>query len=552
LFSMNWRSLLFRWILAILVFSFFLSGTAHAAPRWLVLPFENQSDDPQYHWLGEGLARMVSYMLSAAGVDVVPTEEREAAYRLLSFPEGIILSRASSLRMAQSVGATMLLIGTYKVTGTEAEEHLTLWMRLIDVSAGMVAYGPTEARGPLADVIELQVLSVWDILLHQRVPVSLSRNEFTSRFRQIPAAAFEMFAKALFVALPERVKMLKRAVALVKSPRPEASFSPAVYELGKGLYHLGEYEAAADWLSRLNIDWSGYWIAQFYLGVCFYHQGDLASAAERFSAVAEQYPSDVLFNNLAVIDMKRRKLDEARKNLIVALSLNGEDVDVGFNYGYLLWLSGADEEAVSALEKVTARRTDPEALYVLSRCFARLGRKKEAERALSAAEEQLPDVESWRVPEKMPFLGRMITEPGVVKAIGWAKVHSSDEGRGRTSWWVQTLLAAADRLVTEQRNGDAVIVLTKLLEKKPNVARAHYLRGVAHERLGAYPLAVTDYQAAVFWDPDLVAGYVGLARIYLALGEKAKAWENVKRALALDSQNAEALALDQKLRQGTP
>lgn len=492
---------------------------------------------------------MVSYMLSFGGVEVVPIEEREAAYRMLSFPEGIILSRASSLRVAQRVGASMLLIGTYEVTGTESEEQLILSMRLIDVRAGMVIYGPTEARGPLADVVELQVLSVWDILLHQRVPVTLSRNEFTSRFRRVSVTAFELFAKSLFVDLPERVKMLKRAVAL--AGRAEADFGPAVYELARGFYHLGEYGAAADWLSRLHLDRSGDWVARFYLGVCSYYRNDLSLAARRFSALSERFPLESIFNDLAIVQMKQRNLGEARKNLVVALSLNDGDVDIWFNYGYLSWLSGADEEAVSALEKVTARRMDPEALYVLSRCLARLGRRKEAERALSAAKERLPDVDSWRVPEKMPFLGRMIKEPEVVKAIEWTRAHSSDEGRGRTSWWVQALFAAADRLVDKRQYARALIVLTRLLEREPGVARAHYLRGVAHERLKSYPSAVIDYQAATFWDPNLVAGYVGLARVYLALGKKGKAWESVKRALALDPENEEALAVDRALRGGT-
>src|SRR5438067_198208 len=88
----------------------------------LVLPFENQSDHPEYNWIGESFADSLSQILDKPGLMVVSSDERAVAYQRLRLPLTVIPSRATSIKIAREVKATMLVIGTYSVSIPSAAE----------------------------------------------------------------------------------------------------------------------------------------------------------------------------------------------------------------------------------------------------------------------------------------------------------------------------------------------------------------------------------------------------------------------------------------------
>src|SRR2546430_1565926 len=79
----------------------------------LVLPFENVSDHPEYNWIGESFADSMSVLLDKPGLLVVSSDERAVAYQRLRLPLTVIPSRATAIKIAREVKATMLVIGTY-------------------------------------------------------------------------------------------------------------------------------------------------------------------------------------------------------------------------------------------------------------------------------------------------------------------------------------------------------------------------------------------------------------------------------------------------------
>src|ERR1041385_3406569 len=81
----------------------------------LVLPFENVSDHPEYNWIGESFADSMSVLLDKPGLLVVSSDERAVAYQRLRLPLTVIPSRATAIKIAREVKATMLVIGTYNV-----------------------------------------------------------------------------------------------------------------------------------------------------------------------------------------------------------------------------------------------------------------------------------------------------------------------------------------------------------------------------------------------------------------------------------------------------
>src|SRR5437016_14271256 len=86
-----------------------------AAEIVLVLPFENTSDHPEYNWIGESFADSLASLLDKPGIIVVSSDERAVAYQRLRLPLTVIPSRATAIKIARELKASMNVFGTYNV-----------------------------------------------------------------------------------------------------------------------------------------------------------------------------------------------------------------------------------------------------------------------------------------------------------------------------------------------------------------------------------------------------------------------------------------------------
>src|SRR5947209_2454282 len=91
-----------------------------AAEIVVVLPFENTSDHPEYNWIGESFADSLASLLDKPGIIVVSSDERAVAYQRLRLPLTVIPSRATAIKIARELKASMIVFGTYNVTLTPA------------------------------------------------------------------------------------------------------------------------------------------------------------------------------------------------------------------------------------------------------------------------------------------------------------------------------------------------------------------------------------------------------------------------------------------------
>src|SRR5437867_7718032 len=90
--------------------------TAPATDVVLVLPFENTSNRTEYNWIGESFADSLAVLLNKPGLIVVTSDERAVAYQRLRLPLNVLPSRATAIKIAREVKASMIVIGTYNVT----------------------------------------------------------------------------------------------------------------------------------------------------------------------------------------------------------------------------------------------------------------------------------------------------------------------------------------------------------------------------------------------------------------------------------------------------
>jgi len=143
---------------------------AVGSTRLIVMPFESTERDPRLVWLREASAVLVSENLRTYGFAALSRDERVRAFHDLNLPADASLSEASVIRVGQLVGASDVITGTLRLTGTD----LTVDARRIRLDTGRIQQEVHE-RGPLRDLFAV----------HDRVTRTLMGGAATT----IPSAA---------------------------------------------------------------------------------------------------------------------------------------------------------------------------------------------------------------------------------------------------------------------------------------------------------------------------------------------------------------------------
>ncbi len=524
------------------ILAFLLLGEclwAQQREPFLVLPFENGAQEVEYHWVGEAFSLLLSELLEAAGEEVISTEDRQALYAQLQLPEGMVLTRASALKVAERLGASRLLVGTYRVTGSRGHERIAVAVRVIHVREARMVTNEMTLGAPLQELSSLMVTLAGEV---RGARLSGSHPELAHLVTALPVAALEYYVKAQMATDPQvKMRLLQRA-----ERQGASAYPPLLLELGRAHLDHGQYAEAAPYFRRLAPESHLYKEAQFYLGICALRQKESARAQQIYQELARLWPRPEVWNNLAVVELERGQVDAALRDLLRALEHTDSDPDVLFNYGYALWRRGDFEGAVKPLQQLVRRQpTDAEAQYLLGRSLRQLGRPEEAQKALAVARQSLPALAEWEKAAVPPLLPRL-------------KMRISRRAEGGPSSSARAHPVAAVReaqaLIESGRVEEALAALDALLKRAPDLAEAHLLKARVYVQRGNWREALDAAQAAAFWDPQLVAAHLLIARIYLSVGERERARASIRKALALDPNNPEGRELAQSMEkaQGKP
>ena len=137
------------------------SGPMVVAPPDLLAPAEDA-------WIVEAVADELPRALLELGVPVLERYDRLRVQERLGLP-AVRLSRATSIRVSEAVGAWRLVTGT-----VEREGGVVLKMRLVDVARGALA-APLVAKGPVESLQSLIAGVACDIALAASTPPARSR-----------------------------------------------------------------------------------------------------------------------------------------------------------------------------------------------------------------------------------------------------------------------------------------------------------------------------------------------------------------------------------------
>ena len=317
----------------------------------LVLPFDNRSGQPSLEWVREAAPEILSSRFLSAGFAPMSRTDRLYALDHLGLPQGFHPSRASSLKLAQTLDADSIVVGSFLTDGTE----IVAEAQLVDVPHLRMSESVT-ARGQLRDLIAVFDSLAWKLTRQLDPGFKGSEETFVAAGKGQSVAAFEQYIRGITEPdQPERLRHLNQSVLL------NAAFSPAWMALGREEYNDQQYDKAADAFAKVDRGDPDVLEAGFYRGLSLLFSGDYRDAEQAFAGVARILPLAEVVNNQGVAVSRQGHDGTALFRKAEAADPNAADYH--FNLAVCLKRHGDAAGAMAELEQaLKLRPNDDEAL----------------------------------------------------------------------------------------------------------------------------------------------------------------------------------------------
>jgi tetratricopeptide (TPR) repeat protein len=512
--------------------------TPAAAPdaRVLVVPFDNVALDGRIFWLGEASAVLLADDLNALGVAAITREERRQAFERLQVPPVASLTDATTIRIAQLVGAARVIVGSLQMEN----DALVVRVRSIALDTGRVQVNATE-RGPIADLF-----ATFERIARRIAPSSTKTSGEIERL-QPPVAAFEDFIKGLLAETPATAAGYLNA-ALKTAP----SYDRARLALWDEYTDEGDHARA---LASVQAVPSGSpWArrAGFRAGLSQISLEKYDEAYATFKRLADAQPSAPVLNNLGVIQLRRggtADTGEPASFFKKASEADPGDSDYFFNLGYTYWVEHDTQATIYWLREAVRRNpTDGDAHYVLGAALALAGNGGEAAREKELALRLSSTYEQWTrrppaeaVPKRLERLKTDVEEPHA-RRIEQTLTNAAQRDQQDLA---QFYLARGRRMFQREDDREAIVELNRALYLSPYQPEAHLLLGRIHLRNGRVHEAIDALKISL-WSDETAEAHVVLGEAYLQNQDAAAARAEADRALALDPSSATAKRLRDK------
>jgi tetratricopeptide (TPR) repeat protein len=337
----------------------------------LVLPFDNitnpiavapaasqasgaaSSTPASLDWIREAAPEILNSRFTSAGFLPLTREDRLYALDHLGLPETFQPSRATALRIAQTLDANFIFIGSYRAEGTT----LTLKARIVDVGKLSLSGEVTES-GPISQLIPLLNSLAWQLTRKLDPNFGVAEETFRAAGSNLHVDAFEQYIRGLTERnTAERLRHLKKATDL------NPDFTEAWLAAAKLQFASQQYEQAAVSFSKVTKNDPSALEAGFYRGLSLIFSGNYPRAEEAFASVGRVLPLPEVVNNEAVANSRHnRDAVTAIALFRQAAAADPTDADYHFNLAVSLHRHGDKPEALTELtQSLTLHPNDSEA-----------------------------------------------------------------------------------------------------------------------------------------------------------------------------------------------
>jgi tetratricopeptide (TPR) repeat protein len=510
-----------------------------------VLPFDNRSGQPDLAWIGESFPDTLNQRLNSAGFLTISRDDRQYALDHLGFPSDFRPTRATTIRIAQTLDANFVVIGSYNI----ANGRISVQTQVLEVN-NLRMSSPIEDSSELPRLFDVQNALAWKIARQVDPHFNVAQQTFLAAPGQVKLSAFENYIRGISATTPqERIKRLQAAV------QEAPSYTAALLALGKTQYAQRDYDHAATTLSRIPPTDRRALEANFYLGLSRFNSGRYAEAEKAFAFVASRLPLPEVVNNQAVASS--RQGHNATALFQRALAADPNDADYHYNLAVSLYrhndVTGSMREIDQTLK---LRPNDPEApelkaLIAFGRPVSQTPATQPAAPASVPANSALPKPQTPARPasefEPLERIRRTYSEASFRQAafqldqMRAARMATLPPAEQATQYLQLGRDYLAQGLIPEAEQE-----FQSALTANPNSAEAHAGLAQVREQSGDTAGARTEAQASIKLSPNAQA-YLVLARLELNDNQADASAADVGRALKLEPNNTAALGMKQAL-----
>ena len=491
------------------------TATKSATPSTAATPEAIKAADlSSLDWIREAVPEILNSRLTSAGFLPLSREDRLYALDHLGLPETFQPSRATALRLAQTLDADSIVIGNYAVRGST----LTLKARIVDVPRLKISEEIT-VSGEISQLIPLLNSLAWQITRKLDPGFGVAEETFRAAGSKLRLDAFEQYVRGLTEQdTAERLRHLKKATDL--SP----DFTEAWLATGKLQFANQQYEQSAVSFGKVKHGDPAELEAGFYRGLSLMFTGNYPKAEEAFAAVARVLPLPEVVNNEAVASSRRGQ--NAVALFRQASAADATDADYHFNLAVSLHHHGDKADALAEMaQSLKLKPNDGEARA------AEASWKNGTDAGTAGAGGTAEPIE--RI--KRSYNGAAFRQAALMLDAVEAARLAALPGAERAARLSKTAHDKLDRglLLESEREYQAA------LAADDHSAEAHAGLAEVRERAGDNDAARKEAQASLDRKPNLEAEMV-LARLDLAANRLPEARDHAAEAVRLDGSSRAA------------
>jgi tetratricopeptide (TPR) repeat protein len=308
----------------------------------LVLPFDNRSGQTALAWVGNSFPDTLNQRLTTAGFLTISRDDRQYALDHLGLPVDFRPSRATTIRIAQTLDADFVIVGSYTV----ANERISVQAQVLEVNKLRLS-APLTDSSELTRLFDVENAIAWKVARQIDPHFNVAEQTFVASSEGIQLSAFENYIRGTDATTSqERIKRLQMAV--LSTP----NYTAALLALGKAQYAGREYDQAAATLAKIPPTDRRALEAGFYLGLARFNSAKYAESESAFAFVASRLPLPEVVNNQGVA--LSRQGHDAAALFQRASAADPNDPDYHYNLAVALlrrgYFAGAQREVELTLK----------------------------------------------------------------------------------------------------------------------------------------------------------------------------------------------------------
>jgi len=322
----------------------------------LVLQFHNTSQYPDLNWVGESVAETLISELSGANQIVLNRDARAEGLRRLSLRPDAGYTKATIIRLGQSLDVDTVCYGSYEINLPSASAELKdssvrISAQFLDLRK--MRDGPEISEtGNLSDLTRLEEHLAWQTLKYVDPSANVPLDQFMSPAKLIRLDAEESYVRGLMSSNPEQQEKW-----FMQANKLDPQFSSPAFELGRVELGQKNYRQAINWLQRIPANDMRYGVARFKMGLAAFRVGDFTAASSYFREVCKQFPLSEVYNNVGAAENELNQ-PAAIDDFQHALEGNQNDSTYLFNLSLALLKNNRVDEAVRKLHLLVTQYPD--------------------------------------------------------------------------------------------------------------------------------------------------------------------------------------------------